>query len=80
MPFADILILFVLIPFQCFPAYFALRKIGRSGFGFIPLSIPILSVAYAYTIATAEWKNSDKNGRVIFEHEVDGLRKGPWEP
>ena len=80
MPYIDIVILFVLMPLQCFPAYFALRKIGRSGFGFIPLSIPILSVAYAHTIANAEWKNSDKNGRVIFENEVDGLRKGPWEP
>ena len=43
-------------------------------------ALSILYVAYAYTIANAEWKNSDKNGQVIFEHEVEGLRKGPWEP
>ena len=78
MPFIDIVLL-IFFPLQCFPAYFALRKIGRSGFGFILLSIPLVSVAYAYTIANAHWKNSGKDGRVIFDHEVKGFQKGPWD-
>lgn len=63
-----IVLIVLFVPY--IPAYFALKKIGKPGWHFILMGIPIIGFIYHWYLMKAEWKNTDEEGRVILNNEM----------